>query len=299
MELQKIKGNSYVIMAPTNIGVYSFKNKNCLLVDTGIDNTAVKKIDETLEESTLHPKFIVNTHSHVDHFGGNNYLRDKYTGILTYSSHEEILLMENGELNSEILFSSCNAFSSLDKLTVKHSFEAPLKEGENKIGDDKFNVFYLPGHSKNCVAIATGDKVCYLGDSIFSEEILDKYKIPNLINVKEENKTLDKIKEIDCDYFVIGHSSKIYTKEEIDKLVLINKEALSRIYEEILEFLQEPLTREDLVSNMTVFSELPLSFKECYLLNQTISSFLSYLYERGEVTYQVEDGKVYFYSKER
>jgi len=34
MELIKIKGNSYYIKAHTNIGVYMFKNKNCILIDT-------------------------------------------------------------------------------------------------------------------------------------------------------------------------------------------------------------------------------------------------------------------------
>lgn len=42
MELTKIKGNSYYINFPTNIGVYIFKNKNCLLIDTGKINMMEK-----------------------------------------------------------------------------------------------------------------------------------------------------------------------------------------------------------------------------------------------------------------
>ena len=34
MELTKIKGSTYYINAPTNIGIYVFKNKNCLIIDT-------------------------------------------------------------------------------------------------------------------------------------------------------------------------------------------------------------------------------------------------------------------------
>ena len=43
MELTKIKGSTYYINAPTNIGIYVFKNKNCLIIDTGINNTQARK----------------------------------------------------------------------------------------------------------------------------------------------------------------------------------------------------------------------------------------------------------------
>ena len=38
MELNKVNGNTYYIDNPTNIGVYLYKNKYCMMVDTGIDN---------------------------------------------------------------------------------------------------------------------------------------------------------------------------------------------------------------------------------------------------------------------
>ena len=80
MQFNKIKGNTYFIDAPTNIGVYVFKNKTCLLIDTGIDNTQAGKIDEVLKAQGLHPRYIINTHSHADHCGGNSYFKKNYPG---------------------------------------------------------------------------------------------------------------------------------------------------------------------------------------------------------------------------
>jgi hypothetical protein len=37
MELKKINGNSYYIPGPTNIGLFQFKDKYSLLIDTGSD----------------------------------------------------------------------------------------------------------------------------------------------------------------------------------------------------------------------------------------------------------------------
>lgn len=106
MELNKLKGNTYFIDAPTNIGVYVFKNKFCLLVDSGLDNSAARKIDDILKKNGLHPKYIINTHAHTDHYGGNHYFKENYTGNLVYTSEKESIYMKNSELFSTILFSS-------------------------------------------------------------------------------------------------------------------------------------------------------------------------------------------------
>ena len=50
MELAKIKGNTYYVQSGTNIGVISFKNKNCMLIDTGINNTSARKLDALVLE---------------------------------------------------------------------------------------------------------------------------------------------------------------------------------------------------------------------------------------------------------
>ncbi|EET85572.1 zinc-dependent hydrolase [Clostridium carboxidivorans P7] len=39
MSLDKIKGNTYYINSVTNSGIFVFKNKNCLIIDTGSNNS--------------------------------------------------------------------------------------------------------------------------------------------------------------------------------------------------------------------------------------------------------------------
>ena len=65
LELNKIKGNTYFIDGPTNIGVYAFKNKFCILIDSGLDNSAARKIDDILKENKLHPKYIIKDRKSV------------------------------------------------------------------------------------------------------------------------------------------------------------------------------------------------------------------------------------------
>ncbi len=294
MTLNKIKGNTYYIDGPTNCGVFVFKNKNCLIVDTGINNTEAKKIENLLTENNLHPKYIINTHSHLDHCGGNLYFKKNYTGCLVYTSKLEKLFMENTDLFSSILSSSypSKAFNRSNKpLEV----DFILEYGINKLNDEKFNIIALPGHSIEHIGIVTPEKVCFLGDSIFSSEILDKYSFPYLYNIEDSLLSLNKIKNIDADYFVISHSKKILDKSEINSLVDKNIENINKYKNQILDLLDQPLTRENILEDITILNNLSLNFYEYHLNFGGISAFISYLYNEKLIDYSIEDGNLYYF----
>ena len=294
MTLNKIKGNTYYIDGPTNCGVFVFKNKNCLIVDTGINNTEAKKIENLLIENSLHPKYIINTHNHLDHCGGNLYFKKNYTGCLVYTSKLDKLFMENTDLFSSILSSSypSKAFNRSNKpLEV----DFILEYGINKLNDEKFNIIALPGHSIEQIGIVTPEKVCFLGDSIFSSEILDKYSFPYLYNIEDSLLSLNKIKNIDADYFVISHSKKILDKSEINSLVDKNIENINKYKNQILDLLDQPLTRENILEDITILNNLSLNFYEYHLNFGGISAFISYLYNEKLIDYSIEDGNLYYF----
>ncbi len=95
MQLEKINGNSYYIAAPTNIGVFQFKDKYALIVDSGDNKQQARKIDELLRNQGLSVKYIVNTHNHIDHSGGNLYFQENYPGTILYASEPEKLFIED------------------------------------------------------------------------------------------------------------------------------------------------------------------------------------------------------------
>ncbi|MCD3216290.1 MBL fold metallo-hydrolase [Clostridium botulinum C] len=295
MELNKLKGNTYFIDAPTNIGVYVFKNKFCLLVDSGLDNSAARKIDDILKKNGLHPKYIINTHAHTDHYGGNHYFKENYTGTLVYTSEKESIYMKNSELFSTILFSS----NAPKKLTNRKPFVADeiLKYGINKINDEKFEVLSLKGHSHEHIGIITSEKVCFLGDSIFGYETLEKYPIPFLFNIEESINTLNTIKALDADFFIISHEKKVLDANEIKDLADKNLERIENIKNTILELLDQPCTKEDILENIIVLNDMSTNFKQYHLDYSSISAFISYLFDNNLIDYSLEDGKLYFFKK--
>lgn len=294
MSLNKIKGNSYYISATTNCGIFVFKNKNCLLVDTGINNTEAKKIDQILIENNLHPKYIINTHNHLDHCGGNTYFQRTYPGCLVYTSLKEKLFMENPEFQASIL-SSSSPIKGIDRSNKPLTVDFVLDYGTNKINDEKFEVISLKGHSIEQIGIITPEKVCFLGDSIFSEEILEKYSFPYLYDIEESISTLNLLKNVDADYFVISHCNDVLTRYQIIALVDKNLENIENFKNQILDLLDQPLTREDLLENITILNDLSLNFYQYHLNFGGISAFITYLYSKGLINYSIENGKLYYF----
>jgi glyoxylase-like metal-dependent hydrolase (beta-lactamase superfamily II) len=294
MHYEKINGSTYIIKGNTNVGVYVFKNKFVLLIDSGIGDSHAKKIDLILKENNLHPKYIVNTHSHEDHCGGNPYFKKNYPGTLVYTSEKEKLYMENKELRAFII---CNSapLKKFNKDKNPHVVDFILDYGLNKINDEKFQIISLKGHSHEQIGLITDDRVCFLGDSIFSEKILDKYSFPYLFNIEQSIETLESLKTIDADYFVIAHADKVLNKDELLVLIDTNLENITTYTTQIYELLDQPLTKEDLLQNIIILNDLNLS-KFDYFLNLTsASAFLSYLYNNDNIDISLEDGKMYYY----
>ncbi|MEN6460111.1 MAG: MBL fold metallo-hydrolase [Syntrophomonas sp.] len=296
MQLNKLRGNTFFINAPTNIGVYTFKNKNCVLIDTGIDNTQAGKLDQILQESGLHPKYIINTHSHTDHCGGNLYFQKNYPGCQVYTSAIEKLFIESPVLHPAILFSA-SPLKGLGKVPRPVKIDLVFEIGINKIEDKKFEIQSLSGHTPGQIGITTPDSVSFLGDSIFSENILGKYSFPNLFDVEQSINTLCELKNNTAELYVISHMDKVIEKNQLSQLIDKNLNNINSYKEQILELLEQPLSREDLLENICVLNDLSLDFKEYHLAFSTVSAFIKYFFDQHIVDYSLENGRLYYYKK--
>ena len=76
-ELHQIGAKSYYIDCPAKMGVYLTSENEAYLIDSGNDKSAGKRARKILDEKGWSLKGILNTHSHADHIGGNQYLQQQ------------------------------------------------------------------------------------------------------------------------------------------------------------------------------------------------------------------------------
>ncbi|MEG6615294.1 MBL fold metallo-hydrolase [Peptococcaceae bacterium 1198_IL3148] len=299
MELVKINGNTYYLPAGTNIGLFAFKDKYTLLIDSGNNNQQARKISEVVEANNYNIKFIVNTHNHIDHTGGNGFFKTHYPGTVLHASTDAKLMIENDRLFPMYLFGG-NPVKDLAKYFVANKdylIDITLAPGHFKINNEKFDIIPLPGHASGQIGIATRDRVCFLGDALFSEKIISKYSLPFLFDIQAQLNSYQTITELDYDFFVLGHADQIYNGQTIKKLVKINQDNLNNYLDMVIESLIQPKTKEELLEEIIILNDLAIDFKEYHFSLSTISAMITYLAELNQLEHQIENGKLYYYKK--
>lgn len=299
MELIKISGNTHYIPAATNIGVFAFKDKYTLLIDTGDSNQQGRKIASVLQANSLNVKYIANTHNHIDHAGGNAYFHEHYPGSYFLASADEKLVLENGFLFPLYLYGA-HPPRELSRHFLKNRelvVDEVLSPGACRINEGRFEIVSLPGHARSQIGIGTRDRVCFLGDSLFSEDIIAKYSYPFLYDIEAQLSTYAVIEELDYDHFVLGHADQVHTRAAISQLIRLNRDNLLYYLDLIRDLLGQPHTREELLEEICILAELQLDFKEYYYSLSTTGAIITFLHDKGELEYQLENGKMFFYRR--
>ena len=108
-----------------------------------VDPSEFTTCDEIIDKNYKKLDFILNTHHHYDHVGGNADLKKKYNST--------ILGFEDDR----------NRIPGIDKV---------LKDGQEfKIGNLSFVTIFIPGHTKGHIAFyMKKERVVFTGDTLFS-----------------------------------------------------------------------------------------------------------------------------------
>ena len=74
-----------------------------------------------------------------------------------------------------------------------------------------------------------------------------------------------------------------------------NEGNTNRYLQEIYDYLDQPYTREELLSKIINDNNLKLDYKEYHYYNSTLGAMLSVLINNDKIQYEVENGLVYYY----
>lgn len=295
-KLVHIKGNTYCLDGAGKIGIIRNEQNPSLsiVVDTGIDDDAGRRLMKIMQENGMGIGTIINTHSHADHCGGNDIIKSR-TGCKIFAPPFDKGIIEYPELEPFYLYSAY----PLKELDIKFlkakgtKVDGVLEKGRHNIDGVEIDIVPLPGHTPGMIGVASADNVLFAGDAFFSKDILNKHGLPYFTGIGEAIATLESLKSMDYDYYVPCHGEVL--AEPLDTLDA-NIKVLKDAVEYMAGICTEALDREEITANIISRYSIKQNIPQYYLTVSTVSAFLSYMANEGILTAVFEDNKLKFKS---
>lgn len=293
-KLVHIKGGTYYLDGAAKIGI--IKNtkdpSRSIIVDSGLDDDAGRRLMKVMQEEGMGIGTIINTHSHADHCGGNHIIKSR-TDCAIYAPPFDKGIVEYPELEPFYLYSAY----PLQELNTKFlkakgtKVDYELTIGKQEIAGVTLEVVPLCGHTPGMIGVATADNVLFAGDSFFSVFILEKHGIPYFTGIGEAISTLEGMKHMDYEYYVPSHGDALTDSEDT---LNANIKILQDTIEYIAGICNKALDREEITARLVERYAIKQNIPQYYLTVSTVSAFISHMTNTGMLTALFEDNKLKF-----
>ena len=285
-ELIPVAPHTYYIQSPAKIGVVETSDGHVVLIDSGNDKEAGRKVRQHLDRQGWTLDAIYNTHSNADHIGGNAYLA-KQTGCALYAPGIEAAFTQHPILESALLYGGYPMKALRHKFLLAQESDAqPLTPEHLPAG---FELIPLPGHFFDMVGLRTPDDVVFLADCLSSQATLDKYQISYVYDVAAYLDTLERVKEMHAALFVPAHAD---ATEDIAPLAQYNIDKVNEIAGHILDFCAAPHTFEEVLQHLFTSYDLAMTFEQYALVGSTVRNYLSWLLDSERLSATFTDNRL-------
>lgn len=143
--------NTYILSDETN---------ECVIVDPGCHNYEERKeLKDFIESEGLKVVSLLNTHAHIDHVLGNEFIKRTF-GVKLHLHKKDLPVLANAASRAEYY-----GFPNYEGSTV----DVFIEEGDViTFGNTTLSIVFVPGHAPGHVAFLNIDqKICISGDVLF------------------------------------------------------------------------------------------------------------------------------------
>ena len=180
-----------ILSTSADSNVYLIIDEKTALIDTGtgMDDSIEKAVYKKLDGRKL--DFIINTHAHFDHCGGNRRLNAK---VLIHRDDAR-------ELLSGRFYDTYKFFE--DEVPLK--FDQLLLGGDKiELGDSILEVIHTPGHTTGSVSLLLKDeKILFSGDTLFTNGGFGRTDLGG--DAKLLLNSLEKLEDVNFETLYPGH----------------------------------------------------------------------------------------------
>ena len=140
------------------------QTKEAVLIDAGCYAQAERdKLSNFLKDNNLTLKRLLNTHSHIDHILGNQFITNNYNLVLESHKEDEFLI--------ERAKDQATAFGITIDTTPKPK-KYLNEEDQIKFGNSVLDIIHTPGHSPGSLVFYNKkEKFMIAGDVLFNQSI--------------------------------------------------------------------------------------------------------------------------------
>lgn len=290
-ELVKVGEKTYYMECPSRVGFYNYEENKVVIIDSGNDKDAGRKVRKILDEQGWELSLIINTHSNADHIGGNRYLQNQ-TGCKIACSKYENMFINNTILESAFLYGAYPVKELQNKFLM----------AENSVSEDIDNIelpegleiIKLPGHYIDMIGIRTSDNVYFIGDSVANENTINKYHVTYIYDIESYYKTMEDLEKLEGVLYIPSHNEPI---KDLKNIIEVNKNMMDDVINKILEICSNPTIFEDLLKKIFDYYNLKINIMQYVLVGSTIKAYLSYLNNRGKIEIVTEDNYIKWKTK--
>ena len=148
-----------------NTIIVSDSTNECIIIDPGCYNDEEKKILENyITKNNLNPVKLINTHCHIDHILGNNFVSRNW-GIDLEINEKDLDLLNNADQIAKIY-----GFTNYERSPMPKKF---INEDDIvNFGISELKVIFTPGHAPGHISLySEKDNLIISGDVIFQNSI--------------------------------------------------------------------------------------------------------------------------------
>ena len=282
-DLVQLSERVYYLPGAVNMAFAVGPDHEAVLVDTGGDRDAGRRLKRACETLAVKPVAVLNTHAHADHYGGNEFLV-RNLNLPVYAPPFEASIMASPYLEPVYLFNGAKPPPELLSkwLLAKASpVDHVLTPGHLELAGLTLEVLDTSGHAHTHYAVLV-DGVLLAADAVFGLNALARYPIPFGQDVGRQMISADRVAGFGAQVVLPGHGDPV-EGESIQTLVEANLAVFSRAAEAVAAACTGVNTAGVLRGACDLLGVELTDLPRYYLNLCVVSAYLSSLRETGRV----------------